>query len=51
MNRQSQAAARHAPRFTVDGIGLFLTIGIFGLLPVGTASGLMLMQILGVWEY
>jgi hypothetical protein len=51
MNRQSQTAARRAPRFTVDDIGLFLTIGIFGLLPVGTASGMMLMQILGVWEY
>ena len=51
MNGQSQTAARHAPRFTVDDIGLFLTIGIFGLLPVGTASGMMLMQILGVWEY
>jgi hypothetical protein len=51
MYRQSQAAARRAPRFTADDIGLFFTIAIFGLLPVGTVSGLMLMQILGVWAY
>jgi hypothetical protein len=50
MNRQPQTA-RHAPRFTVDDIGLFLTIAIFGLLPIGAASGLMLMQIFGVWGY
>jgi uncharacterized protein (DUF983 family) len=51
MNRQPQTAAHRAPRFTADDIGMFLTIAIFGLLPVGTASGMMLMQILGMWEY
>lgn len=28
-----------------------LVISLFGMLPVGTVSGLMLMQILGVWAY
>jgi hypothetical protein len=28
-----------------------LVISLFGMLPVGTVSTLMLMQILGVWSY
>ncbi|MDE1937569.1 MAG: hypothetical protein KGI68_00990 [Alphaproteobacteria bacterium] len=38
-------------KITVEEIGLFLVVAIFGLLPLGLASGLMLLQILGLWSY
>jgi hypothetical protein len=49
MRRQLQLIARPAPR-PATGRSL-LVISLFGMLPVGTVSGLMLMQILGVWAY
>lgn len=51
MSRQPKAAVRTASKFTTDDAGLAFTICFFGLLPVGLASGLMLMQIFGVWSY
>lgn len=51
MNRQPRAVARRVPRFTAGDAGLFFTIGFFGLLPIGLAVGLMLMQLLGAWPY
>lgn len=47
MNRQNQAIARRAPR-TAE---LRFSVGLLGLLPLGIVSTLMLMQILGVWNY
>ena len=49
MRRQLQLIARPASR-SATGRSL-LVISLFGMLPVGTVSGLMLMQILGVWAY
>jgi hypothetical protein len=53
MTSQFHAAAETpaSRKITVEEIGLFLVVAIFGLLPLGLASGLMLMQILGVWAY
>ncbi len=51
MSRKPQAAVRSATKFTADDAGLAFTICFFGLLPVALASGLMVMQILGVWSY
>ena len=49
MSRQLQLIARPTPR-SATGRSL-LVISLFGMLPVGTVSGLMLMQIFGVWGY
>jgi hypothetical protein len=46
-----QAVTRAKPRISADDLALFFTIGFFGLLPIGLTSGLMLMQIFGVWSY
>jgi hypothetical protein len=46
-----RAVARTSSRISAHDLGLFATISIFGLLPVGLVCGLMLMQIFGVWSY
>ena len=52
MSSQSQALGRLArqPRGSRTGLALVI-VGIFGMLPVGFVSALMLMQILGVSPY
>lgn len=47
MNRQSQAIARTATRSA----SFKFSIRLFGLLPLAIVCTLMLMQILGVWNY
>jgi hypothetical protein len=49
MSRQLQAIASPAPRSSTG--RSMLVIGLFGMLPLGAVSGLMLMQIFGVWAY
>jgi hypothetical protein len=51
MSRQLQAIARPAERPAAGRTVHTFVVSFFGLLPVGVASGLMLLQILGVWAY
>ena len=47
MNRQSQAIARTA----TTSAGFKFSIRLFGLLPLAIVCPMMLMQVLGVWNY
>lgn len=51
MNRLSPATPRPARRQAGGNAVRTVVISVVGLLPVGVISGLMLMQILGVWSY
>ena len=46
-----RAVAPTRSRISAHDVGLFATISLFGMLPVGLACALMLMQIFGVWSY
>ena len=47
MNHQGQAIARTATRSA----GFKFSIRLFGLLPLAIVCTMMLMQVLGVWNY
>jgi hypothetical protein len=47
---QTLSPLPHRPRGSRTGLALAV-VGIFGKLPMGFVSALMLMQILGVWQY
>ncbi|MGC9954685.1 MAG: hypothetical protein ABSD21_10450 [Rhizomicrobium sp.] len=51
MSRQLQAISRPAAKSSAGRTVHTLVVSFLGLLPIGFASGLMLMQILGVWAY
>jgi len=51
MNPQLQTVASPPARFPAARTMRAFLVSFFGLLPFGVASGLMLMQILGVWGY
>jgi len=51
MNTYRQATTTHAPRSRAGTGASLLVVCLFGILPFGLVSGLMLMQILGVWSY
>lgn len=49
MNRQTTAISR--PAENAGNAARTLIISLFGLLPVGVVSAVMLMQIFGIWQY
>jgi hypothetical protein len=49
LRQERQAARRYAARDTGGDLGLAVTLVVFGVVPIGVVSTMMLMQIFGVW--
>lgn len=49
MNRHTTAISR--PADNAGNAARTLVVSLFGLLPVGVVSVVMLMQIFGIWQY
>ena len=50
MNARPQSASTSPAKSASTGSAI-LVVSLFGLLPMGLVTGMMVMQILGVWPY
>ena len=52
MNARPQSASTSRAKSPTASTGsAILVVSLFGLLPMGLVTGMMLMQILGIWPY